>query len=83
MHYIAVVALVIAGLLTLAVLYVLSVKLQARLEVKSQPRAPMFECPNGHPPMLEKNLITHLGQKICPYCWSERVKTKLDSTMPS
>ena len=74
----AVGALSIAALLAI---YVTSVKVQARLEVKSQPRAPMYECPNGHPPMLEKHLIHHLGQTMCPLCWNERVKTKLDGTM--
>jgi disulfide bond formation protein DsbB len=71
----------VGAIAALAGLYVTSVKVQARLEVKSQPRAPMYECPNGHPPMLEKHLIHHLGQTMCPLCWNERVKTKLDGTM--
>ena len=71
----------VASIAALAMLYIANVKVQARLEVKSQPRAPMFECPNGHPPMLEKHLINHLGQKSCPLCWNDRVKTKLDGTM--
>lgn len=52
----------------------------ATLEVKSQPREPMHEC-GKHGIMREAHLIHHLGQKYCPYCWSERLSTKLDSTI--
>jgi len=64
----------------LLAIYVASVKVQARLEVKSQPRAPFFEC-DKHGVFQKKHLIHHLGQSICPYCFNERVKTKLDGTM--
>lgn len=53
---------------------------QATLEVKAQPRVPMFEC-QKHAIMKEEHLIKHLDQKMCPYCWNDRVKTVLDSTM--
>lgn len=56
------------------------IRKSASMEVTSQPREPMFEC-SKHGVMREKHLIRHLDQKVCPYCLSERVATKLDSTV--
>ena len=81
LHFIVVtIVVVVFSAAVLAGLYVLSIKVQARLEVKSQPREAFYECPT-HGVMRKKHLITHLDQQVCPYCWSERVKTKLDSTI--
>jgi hypothetical protein len=79
-HIIIAVVLGIMSFAALVGLYIASVKTQARLEVKSQPRTAFFECPQ-HGVFQEKHLIHHLDQKLCPYCFNERVKTKLDGTM--
>ena len=68
-------------ILVLVALYILGVKLQAKNEVESQPRVPMFECPK-HGFIAEEHLIEHLDNKLCPLCFSERLKVpRLDSTI--
>ena len=76
------IASVLAGVGLALLLYVVLVKIHARLVVKSQPRTPMFEC-SKHGVFAEKHVIHHLDQKVCPYCWNERIGVHLDSTVVS
>ena len=67
--------------LLFGIIYIVRVKIQAKGIVESQPRVPMFECPE-HGLIMEEHLIHHLGQKVCPRCFDKRVKmAKLDLTV--
>lgn len=53
---------------------------EAKLEVESQPREPMFECLK-HGLIRKIHLVTFLDQEMCPYCFDERIHMPLDSSV--
>jgi len=64
----------------LLVLYIFLTYSSAVLEVKNSPREAMYECPT-HGIMRQEHLIHHLGQKICPKCFDEKIKTRFDGSI--
>jgi hypothetical protein len=72
-----------------ALLYLLFLIIESKLEVKSSPREPMYECPKHglfrakHLIEFMKNEETGEPHKWCPMCINEKIKVPLDSTVIS
>ena len=76
----SIIALGIAFVVVFVILYVIMTYLSAKVEVSSAPRTAFYECPK-HGFMRAEHLIEHVGQKICPVCFAEKVRVPLDGSV--
>jgi hypothetical protein len=74
--------IVISILMISAAIYSAIIYTEAVLEVKSQPREPMLMC-DVHGVFREAHAIEFLDQKMCPHCFSEKIKVPLDESVIS
>ena len=72
--------LVIGIILGVAAIYFAIVATEAKLEVESSPREPMYEC-EKHGVFRKSALVTFLDTEWCPFCVSDKIKMPLDSTV--
>jgi hypothetical protein len=79
--------LVISGsIVTLVLLYFIYIYFVSKIEVKAQPREPMYEC-ERHGVFRKQHLITFKYDTMkepyeqCPLCFNEKMKGPLDGTV--